>query len=62
MIKVIEKKECCGCAACEQKCPKKCITLHEDNEGFLFPQIDIKLCEDYLFNIPFSTLILNNCY
>ena len=44
MIKVIEKKECCGCAACEQKCPKKCITLHEDNEGFLFPQIDTTKC------------------
>lgn len=44
MIRIVEKKECCGCGACEQKCPKKCITLHEDNEGFLFPQIDVTKC------------------
>lgn len=44
MINIIEKKNCCGCGACMQKCPKHCISLQEDNEGFLYPQIDESLC------------------
>lgn len=45
-----DKKECCGCRACEQICPKKCIEMVKV-EGFLYPQIDknecinCKLCE-----------------
>ena len=30
----------CGCTACLQRCPKHCITLSEDSEGFLYPQVD----------------------
>lgn len=44
MIEVIEKKDCCGCYACVQKCPKQCITMEEDNEGFDYPTIDNDLC------------------
>lgn len=29
-----------------QKCPKQCITLHEDNEGFLYPHVDTATCID----------------
>lgn len=29
-----------------QKCPKHCISLYEDEEGFLYPRIDINNCID----------------
>lgn len=44
MIQIRTKQECCGCGACKQRCPKHCITLQEDKEGFLYPQIDTTLC------------------
>ena len=31
--------ECCGCHACAQSCPKDAITLKENREGFLYPEI-----------------------
>lgn len=33
------KEECFGCRACEQICPKRCIQMIEDSEGFLYPSI-----------------------
>ena len=44
MIEIIDKKQCCGCSACMSICPKKCITMIEDNEGFLYPVIDKEQC------------------
>lgn len=41
-----EKKECCGCAACANICPKSAITMRRDNEGFEFPRIDCEKCTD----------------
>ena len=38
------KEECCGCTACENICPKQAITMIEDKEGFLYPQIDDNKC------------------
>jgi len=46
MIKIIETKNCCGCAACVLRCPKQCITMHEDEEGFLYPHVDEVSCID----------------
>lgn len=46
MIDIKEKKNCCGCEACVQRCPKSCITMREDNEGFLYPEIDKNICID----------------
>lgn len=46
MIEIANKKDCCGCRACEVKCPKSCITMIEDNEGFLYPQVDQSICID----------------
>ena len=46
MICVKDKKDCCGCSACAQRCPKQCITMQTDNEGFLYPVVDTALCID----------------
>ncbi len=46
MIVIHGKHECCGCSACVQKCPRHCITLDEDDEGFLYPKVDMTACID----------------
>ena len=46
MITITDKSQCCGCAACAQRCPKQCITMAEDEEGFLYPQVDTSKCVD----------------
>lgn len=46
MISIDNKKDCCGCSSCEQVCPKNCITMHSDDEGFLYPKIDKEFCID----------------
>lgn len=46
MINILEKKNCCGCNACMQHCPKHCIMMHGDEEGFLYPKFDASLCID----------------
>ena len=46
MINIVNKSFCCGCAACVQICPKKCISLTEDTEGFLYPRVDKTKCID----------------
>ena len=44
MINVKNRNECCGCGACEQICPKKCITMKTDKEGFLYPVVNQNNC------------------
>lgn len=39
-------EDCCGCGACELKCPKQCIELVENNEGFLYPSLNRNKCID----------------
>ena len=46
MINVIDKHNCCGCSACASICPKRCIQMVADNEGFLYPQVDMDTCID----------------
>ena len=46
MIQIIEKEKCCGCNACVQKCPKSCIAMQEDKEGFFYPLVDMEFCID----------------
>lgn len=46
MIHIIDKSKCCGCNACVQRCPKQCITMQEDEEGFLYPVVDQSVCID----------------
>lgn len=42
----LNKYDCCGCSACEQICPKSCISLKKDEEGFLYPVKDASICID----------------
>lgn len=44
MIEIKDKSKCCGCAACANACPKQCIDMKEDQEGFLYPSIDKSIC------------------
>lgn len=46
MIKIQNNQDCCGCAACAQRCPKQCISMEEDSEGFLYPVVDESRCID----------------
>lgn len=46
MISITNPKECCGCGACAQICPKQCISLKEDKEGFICPAVDNSSCID----------------
>lgn len=46
MIKIKNKEDCTGCSACANICPKQCITMIPDNEGFVYPEIDKSLCVD----------------
>ena len=41
-----ERDLCTGCGACAAVCPKDCITMTGDAEGFLYPKIDQARCVD----------------
>lgn len=36
--------KCFGCGACASVCPKECISMTENKEGFLYPVINADLC------------------
>ena len=44
MITIKDKVKCNGCHACASICPKQCITMQSDCEGFLYPQVDSSAC------------------
>lgn len=44
MIDIKKSEDCCGCYSCVQRCPKNCISMIEDSEGFEYPQIDKISC------------------
>ena len=46
MINIQDKSECCGCSACQNICPKECISIISDDEGFNYPQVDTSKCID----------------
>lgn len=43
MIRIENKECCCGCEACANICPKKCINMVED-EWFYYPKVDVINC------------------
>lgn len=42
----VEKSACTGCGLCAEKCPKECISMRPDSEGFLAPFVDVATCVD----------------
>ncbi len=44
MILFSNKEDCSGCGACYNACPKKAISMQEDDYGFVYPVIDNSLC------------------
>ena len=44
MINITDKRNCCGCHACYNSCPQKCISMQSDDEGFWYPEVDIEEC------------------
>ena len=46
MIEIKNKQDCCGCTSCASACPKQCITMTADSEGFLYPVVDKTRCID----------------
>lgn len=38
------KNKCYGCSACEAICPKQCIMMIKNNEGFEYPKINYSTC------------------
>lgn len=44
MLEIKEKQLCSGCHACVNVCPKQCIRMQADAEGFLYPEIDKMQC------------------
>lgn len=46
MIIITDKKNCTGCYACLNICPRECIIMESDSEGFWYPKVDMTLCVD----------------
>lgn len=44
MISIDNKARCTGCWACLNVCPKHCITMLPDEEGFVYPVVDEEKC------------------
>lgn len=44
MIVINNKEDCCGCYACANICPKNCLNMVIDEEGFWYPSIDTEKC------------------
>ncbi len=44
MINIVNKVECCGCEACYNVCPKNCIEMKSDEDGFLYPRVNQDTC------------------
>lgn len=44
MINITDAFKCSGCHSCVNICPKKCIDMTADSEGFLYPKVNSSLC------------------
>lgn len=44
MPKLVTSEYCTGCTACASVCPKGCITMAADENGFIHPVIDAERC------------------
>ena len=46
MIRITDKKDCCGCTACANICTHGAITMQPDALGFVYPKVDEAKCID----------------
>lgn len=46
MIRIDAKDDCTGCSACANICPRGCVVMVPDSEGFLYPEADAQRCAD----------------
>ena len=46
MIELSSKANCTGCSACANICPRGCIRMTADEEGFLYPKVNEEMCMD----------------
>lgn len=46
MIQIVDKAKCTGCHACLNICPRSCIEMKEDEQGFKYPEVDSVNCVD----------------
>lgn len=44
MIDIVDKKDCTGCWGCANICPKSCITMKTNKEGFDYPIVNEDNC------------------
>ena len=44
MIAIKDKSKCSGCHSCMNICPKNCIEMKVDEEGFWYPEVDKEKC------------------
>ena len=44
MIKILQEQNCCGCSACVNICPKHCISMVSNSEGFKYPAVNETEC------------------
>ena len=49
----IDADKCTACGACVQKCPKRCISLKPNKDGFLYPNVDITGCVNCNITVNF---------
>lgn len=40
------QNRCVGCRSCEQNCPKQCISMEDNKEGFWYPTVSTDICVD----------------
>lgn len=68
-INISTNENCCGCNACQEACPKRCIEMRPDKMGLLYPFVDTSQCIDCgrcvhtcPFIKPYSPLFAKECY
>lgn len=43
-MKILSENKCCGCGCCADICPKQCIQMVYNRDGFLVPSVDEQKC------------------
>lgn len=44
MPSLCDSKSCMGCSSCSNTCPKNCISMKADEEGFVYPTVEHEHC------------------